>query len=84
MKITYKPMAEAPGTISGAFNFTQTLYSVSKKGQLTQIAHASDCTYQGDQKIIHAVDKTIPRIAIKTSRGGNGGWDKISYYAGKP
>lgn len=80
MNINYLPMSAAPETISGAFNFAQTLYSVNKKGQLTLLAVASDCTYQGDQKVVHAVDKTIPRIAIKTVRYGNGGWDSIAYY----
>ena len=78
--ITWKPMSDAPATISGGFNVSQTLYSVSKKGKLTRLAHASDCTYAGDEKIVRKVDKTIPRIAIKTVRYGNGGWDSISYY----
>ena len=78
--INYQPMTNAPETIDGAFNFSQTLYSVSKKGQLTLLAHASDCTYKGDQKIVHLVDKTIPRIAIKTTRHGNGGWESTTYY----
>jgi hypothetical protein len=80
MTITYNPMSEAPDTISGGFNCSETLYSVSKKGQLTRIAGASDCTHQGDQKVVHTVDKTIPRIAIKTVRSGNGGWEKTTYY----
>lgn len=80
MTITYLPMSEAPDTISGGFNMAQTLHSVSKKGALTLLATASDCTYQGDQKVVHLVDKTIPRIAVKTVRYGNGGWDKVSYY----
>jgi hypothetical protein len=80
MTIAYLPMSQAPATISGRFNMSQTLYSVSKKGTLTLLATASDCTYQGDQKVVHAVDKTIPRIAIKTVRYGNGGWDSIAYY----
>ena len=78
--ITYRPMAEAPKFISGGFNFSQTLYSVSKKGVLTPIATAYDCTWQGDAKDVFKVDKTIPRIAIKTTRYGNGGWDSIAYY----
>jgi hypothetical protein len=78
--ITYLPMSEAPNRISGGFNMSQTLYSVSKKGALTRIAGASDCTYEGDQKVVIAVDKTIPRIAIRTVRHGNGGWEKLSYY----
>ena len=73
-------MADAPSRISGGFNVSQTLYSVSKKGVLTLLAKASDCTYNGDQKVTHWVDKTIPRIAIKTVRSGNGGWEKLSYY----
>jgi len=80
MTITYLPMSEAPNRISGGFNMSQTLYSVSKKGALTLLAKASDCTYQGDQKVRIAVDKRIPRIAIKTVRHGNGGWEKLSYY----
>lgn len=80
---TYRPMTEAPDTISGGFNVTQKIYSVSKKGALTLLATASDCTREGDQKIVHAVDKTIPRIAIETSRSGNGGWDSIAYYKGE-
>lgn len=78
--ITYRPMAEAPESISGGFNFSQTLYSVSKKGTLTRIAKADDCTWQGDAKDVFKVDKTIPRIAIETRRLGNGGWDSIVYY----
>lgn len=78
--ITYRPMAEAPESISGGFNFSQTLYSVSKKGVLTPIATACDCTWQGDAKEVLKVDKTIPRIAIKTTRYGNRGWDSIVYY----
>jgi len=80
MTITYNPMSEAPDTISGGFNFSETFYSVSKKGQLTRIAGASDCTYEGDEKVTQMVDKTIPRIAIKTVRHGNGGWEKTTYY----
>lgn len=78
--ITWLPMSDAPTRISGGFNMSQTLYSVSKKGALTLLATASDCTYSGDQKVVHQVDKRIPRIAIKTVRSGNGGWEKISYY----
>lgn len=78
--ITWKPMSDAPNRISGGFNVSQTLYSVSKKGKLTRIAGADDCTHQGDQKVVRTVDKTIPRIAIKTVFYGNGGWEKISYY----
>jgi hypothetical protein len=78
--ITWLSMEEAPSSISGGFNVSKTLYSVSKKGNLTLLATASDCTYQGDQKVTHRVDKTIPRIAIKTVRSGNGGWEKLSYY----
>jgi predicted regulator of amino acid metabolism with ACT domain len=73
-------MSEAPNRISGGFNMSQTLYSVSKKGVLTRIAGASDCTYEGDRKVVIAVDKTIPRIAIRTVRHGNDGWEKLSYY----
>ena len=62
---------------------SQRLYSVSKKGALTLLATASDCTREGDQKVTHKVDKTIPRIAIKTSRFGNGGWESITYYKGE-
>jgi len=80
MTITYLPMNQAPDRISGGFNYSQTLYSVSKKGALTLLAKASDCTYQGDQKVVIAVDKTIPRIAIETARYGNGAWDSIAYY----
>jgi len=80
MTITYQPMSQAPDRISGGFNMSQTLYSVSKKGALTLLAKASDCTYQGDQKVVIAVDKTIPRIAIETVRYGNGSWDSIAYY----
>jgi len=80
----YEPMKSAPDTISGGFNMTQRLYSVSKKGALTLLATASDCTYAGDRKVVHTVDKTIPRIAIKTSRSGNGGWESITYYGAKP
>jgi len=76
-------MTEAPDTISGGFNFSQALYSVSKKGKLTKLANADACTYAGDQKIVHNVDKTIPRLAIETIRWGNGGWDSISYYKGE-
>ncbi len=79
-EITYLPMSEAPNHIRGGFNFSQTLYSVSKKGALTLLAKASDCTFEGDKKVVHQVDKTIPRIAIRTSRHGNGGWEKVSYY----
>jgi hypothetical protein len=80
MTITYQPMSQAPDTIEGGFNYTQILYSVSKKGKLTRIAGASDCTYAGDQKVSHKVDKTIPRIAIETIRSGNGAWEKTTYY----
>ena len=73
-------MAEAPSRIGGGFNMSQKVYSVSKKGALTLLATASDCTLQGDQKVTHQVDKTIPRIAIRTVRYGNGGWEKLSYY----
>jgi hypothetical protein len=73
-------MSEAPNRISGGFSMSQTLYSVSKKGALTLVAKASDCTYNGDQKVVIAVDKTIPRIAIRTVRSGNDGWEKLSYY----
>jgi len=83
MTITYLPMNQAPHTISGGFNMSQRLYSVSKKGALTLLATASDCTREGDQKVTHKVDKTIPRIAIKTSRFGNGGWESITYYKGE-
>ena len=83
MNITYRPMTDAPNTISGGFNTTQHLYSVSKKGQRTLIATASDCTHEGDQKIVHVVDKTLPRIAIETIRFGNGAWDSIVYYKGE-
>jgi|Laugrespbdmm15dd_1035085.scaffolds.fasta_scaffold171845_2 hypothetical protein len=76
----YEPMKSAPETISGGFNVTQRLFSVSKKGALTLLATASDCTYSGDQKVTYKVDKTIPRIAIQTSRSGNGGWDSTTYY----
>ena len=76
----YEPMKSAPEIISGGFNVTQRLYSVSKKGALTLLATASDCTYEGDQKVTHKVDKTIPRIAIETIRYGNGAWDSITYY----
>ena len=79
--IEYRPMSEAPETITGGFNYSQVLYSVSKKGALTKIAGADDCTHEGDQKIVHVVDKTIPRIAIQTSRSGNGAWDSIVYYS---
>jgi hypothetical protein len=79
----YEPMKSAPDTISGGFNMTQRLYSVSKKGALTLLATASDCTYAGDRKVTHKVDKTIPRIAIQTSRSGNGGWDSTTYYKGE-
>ena len=79
--IEYRPMSEAPNTISGGFNYSQVLYSVSKKGALTKIASADDCTHEGDQKIVHVVDKTIPRIAILTERSGNGAWDSIVYYS---
>ena len=78
--IEYRPMSEAPDTISGGFNFSQTLYSVSKKGALTPIAKASDCTFQGDRKVTHHVNKTVPRIAIEKVRYGNGAWDSIAYY----
>lgn len=80
MTITYLPMAQAPDHISGGFQKSQTLYSVSKKGQLTRIASADACTHQGDRKIVHVVDKSIPRIAIETIRYGNGAWDSVSYY----
>jgi hypothetical protein len=73
-------MAQAPDRISGGFNYSQVLYSVSKKGKLTLLATASDCTYSGDRKIVHVVDKSIPRIAVKTMRYGNGAWDSVSYY----
>jgi len=76
----YRPMTDAPNTISGGFNVTQRLFSVSKKGALTLLATASDCTNAGDQKITRRVDKTIPRIAIQTCRSGNGAWDSITYY----
>ncbi len=79
-QITYRPMAEAPEFISGGFNMSQTLYSVSKKGVLTRIAKADDCTWQGDEKARFRVDKTIPRIAIETSRLGNGAWSSVVYY----
>ena len=78
--IEYRPMSEAPDRISGSFNVQQTLYSVSKKGALTKIASADDCTHEGDRKIVHVVDKTIPRIAVETIRSGNGAWDSIVYY----
>jgi len=78
--IEYRPMTDAPNTITGGFNYSQTLYSVSKKGKLTKIASADACTYSGDQKVVHVVDKTIPRIAILTERAGNGAWDSIVYY----
>jgi hypothetical protein len=78
--IEYRPMSEAPDRISGSFNVQQTLYSVSKKGKLTKLFVASDCTYSGDQKVVHNVDKTIPRIAVLTERFGNGAWDSIVYY----
>jgi len=78
--IEYRPMSEAPDRISGSFNVQQTLYSVSKKNKLTKLAIASACTFQGDQKVVHMVNKTIPRIAILTERFGNGAWDSIAYY----
>jgi len=80
MTITYLPMAQAPDRISGGFQYSQTLYSVSRKGKLTKLASADACTHEGDRKIVHAVDKNVPRIAIQTSRYGNGGWDSMSYY----
>jgi hypothetical protein len=80
MTHTYLPMNQAPDRISGGFNYSQTLYSVSKKGKLTKLATADPCTHEGDQKIVHVVDKTIPRIAIETVRYGNGAWDSTSYY----
>ena len=80
MTITYLSMNEAPNHVSGGFNVAPTLYSVSKRGVLTLLAEASDCTYQGDQMVTHTVDKRIPRIAIKTVRSGNGGWEQTTYY----
>ena len=80
MTITYQPMSQAPDTISGGFKYSKVLYSVSKRGALTRLAKADDCTYAGDQKVTHKVDKTIPRIAIETIRYGNGAWDSIAYY----
>ena len=78
--INYEPMEDAPSTITGGFKYSQTLYSVSKKGKLTKLAHANDCTYAGDPKIVIRVDKTIPRIAIKITRHGNGAWENTTYY----
>jgi len=80
MTITYQPMSQAPDRISGGFNMSQTLYSVSKKGKLTLLATADPCTYSGDQKVVRKVDHSIPRIAIQTVRYGNGSWDSIAYY----
>lgn len=78
--INYLPMTEAPEKIAGSFNVEETLYSVSKKGELKKLKHAPDCTFAGDEKVSHIVDKTIPRIAIETTRYGNGGYSSICYY----
>ncbi len=78
--IKWAPMEKAPSRISGGFNVSQTLYSVSKKGTLTELATAHDCTWEGDERAVHLVDKTIPRIAIRTVHHGNGGWERMSYY----
>jgi hypothetical protein len=83
MAITYQPMSQAPNCIRGGFNYSQVLYSVSKKGKLTCIANADACTYVGDQKVMRKVDKTIPRIAIETIWYGNGARDSIAYYKGE-
>lgn len=61
-------------SFNGGFNFSVTVYSVSRKGKLTPIANSYDCTWEGDapSKVI-SVSKSDP-VVVLGFRLGNGGW----------
>ena len=69
------PRAEAPTSVKGGFRRSATVWSVARKGRMTQVGHSADCTYQGDRpsKVVEVPDGCPRVLVMYTTYGGNGG-----------
>jgi len=78
---TILPMA-ALLTRKGGFNISVSYFSVSKKGDCTELAVSRQCTYAGDSPSkVPSLPAGIPRLLEKVSRSGNGGYDSYRLFA---
>ena len=66
----------------GGFNISVSYFSVSKKGDCTELAVSRQCTYAGDSPSkVPSLPAGIPRLLEKVSRSGNGGYDSYRLFA---
>ena len=69
-------------TSAGGFQCGIVYYSVSKKGDCTEVGRANDCTYAGDDPSRAPIlPPGIPRVLERVRRYGNGSWDSYRLYA---
>jgi len=66
----------------GGFKCGVVYFSVSRKGECTEVGRANDCTYAGDEPSCAPVlPPGIPRVLERVRRYGNGSWDSYRLYA---
>ena len=66
----------------GGFQCGVVYYSVSKKGDCTEVGRANDCTYSGDDPSrAPTLPPGIPRVLERVRHYGNGSWDSYRLYA---
>lgn len=76
-----EPRSEAPASVQGTFNLSVEVYTVARKGDMTLVGVAEDCTYEGDAPSRKVQVPQAPRVLIVTHHRGNGGWSAYRLYA---